>query len=48
MTQLDKDIALFSDRSISPENPILVNVGPEKALEIREKGWAAANVDVLG
>jgi hypothetical protein len=48
MTQLDCDIALFSDRSITPENPILIHVGPETALAIREKGWQAVGVDLLG
>lgn len=42
MTRLDRDIALFSNPAINEENPMLIQVGPEVALKIREVGWDAA------
>ncbi|KAI9020589.1 calmodulin-binding-domain-containing protein [Hyaloraphidium curvatum] len=42
MRQLERDIAALSDRSITAENPVLVNVGPEEAMRVLRMGWHAA------
>lgn len=47
MTQLDRDIAVLSNPAVSEENPILIDVGPELALQIRERGWEAVGVKVF-